>query len=128
VLRRHPHPSIARYHGCVIDGHRRISGLCFARYARTLRAAAEDAAWRRRHGDSCRAAIESGVRHLHGLVLVHNDLSPDNVMLDADDRPVIIDFDSCQRVGDNIGPKGGTSDWTCITADMAEVAQFSNDY
>ncbi len=36
ILRLHPHPNIARYFGCVVDSQERISGLCFARYPKTL--------------------------------------------------------------------------------------------
>jgi serine/threonine protein kinase len=42
---------------------------------------------------------ECGIRHLHALGLVHNDINPRNFMVSEDDRPVIIDFDSCKEEG-----------------------------
>ncbi|KAG6245556.1 hypothetical protein E4U23_005282 [Claviceps purpurea] len=44
--------------------------------------------------DLCLEGIERDVRHLHSLGIVHNDISPANIMFDELDRPVIIDFDS----------------------------------
>jgi len=41
------------------------------------------------------AGIESGIRHLHSLGLVHNDINPRNIMMDHD-KAVIIDFGSCR--------------------------------
>lgn len=35
VLRLHPHPNAARYHGCVVEDGK-ITGLCFDRYSMTL--------------------------------------------------------------------------------------------
>ena len=45
-------------------------------------------------------------------------------MLNSDDTPVIIDFDSCRRQGDKL-LKGGTWAWT---DDTAEFARPENDY
>jgi hypothetical protein len=35
ILRRYPHPNIAQYLGCVVNGGK-INGLCFIRYSMTL--------------------------------------------------------------------------------------------
>lgn len=35
---------------------------------------------------------------------MHNDLNPDNVMLDDDGTPVIIDFDICRKEGEICAP------------------------
>lgn len=40
---------------------------------------------------------------------MHNDLNPDNVMLDDDGTPVIIDFDICRKEGEICAP--GTPGW-----------------
>jgi serine/threonine protein kinase len=107
VLQQHPHPNIAQYFGCVtMDG--KITGLCFHKYPITLsqklkEATPFDKAF-------CLEGIESGVRHMHSLGLIHNDLNPRNIMMDGE-RPVIIDFDSCKREGDELGLKAGTSGW-----------------
>lgn len=108
-LSRHPHPNIARYVGCqVADG--RILGICFEQYPVTLmekvnpkglnkatfvqfRTLSQQTAERYLLG------IEAGIEHLHSLGIVHNDLNPCNVMISEDDVAVIIDFDSCVRIG-----------------------------
>lgn len=55
--------------------------------------------------DLCLQGIESGIRHMHSLGLVHNDINPSNIMIDSADRPVIIDFDSCKQEGEKLGVK-----------------------
>jgi serine/threonine protein kinase len=122
-LRLHPHPNIARYLGCAVDGQGRITGLCPARYAKTLYDRAPEGTPLNRA--SCLMQIESGIRHLHSLGLVHNDINPSNIMVDADDTPAIIDYDSCQPVGAKLGSKLGTPGWT---KGDAEAAEFSNDF
>ncbi|KAI9753197.1 MAG: hypothetical protein M1815_006315 [Lichina confinis] len=110
VLRKHPHPNIAPYLGCTVDGEGRISGLCFPRYVRTLRDAVEvDQLPLDR--ESCVTQIERGIQHLHRLGFVHNDINPGNIMFDADGTVVIIDFDSCQKVNEKLGLKRATAGW-----------------
>jgi serine/threonine protein kinase len=120
VLRIHPHPNIAQYLGCVVrDG--RIRGLCFAKYSITLSQMLKDET--PFHRSHCLSGIEAGVRHMHDLGLVHNDLNPSNIMMDGD-NPVIIDFDSCKREGDKLGSKAGTCGWTL---DGEDYARREND-
>lgn len=69
--------------------------------------------------------IEAGVRHLHKLGLVHNDLSPSNIMIDAEKVPRIIDFHSCQNIGQPLGYKCGTIG--CFNK-TAEFARPENDH
>lgn len=46
------------------------------------------------------SGIAKGLQSLHGaLGLVHNDINPENIMLDDKGHPEIIDFDSCRRLG-----------------------------
>lgn len=116
VLRNHPHPNIAQYLGCVVkDG--RIRGLCFTRYTTTLSQILKDKTSFDR--SRCLRGIEAGVQHMHGLGLVHNDLNPSNIMMEGD-HPIIIDFDSCKREGDMLGPKAGSSGWTLDDEDHAK--------
>ncbi|KAF4959411.1 hypothetical protein FSARC_10736 [Fusarium sarcochroum] len=121
TLLKNPHPNIARYRGCeVLDG--RIRGLCFDKYAMTLRERLET-------GNSldkqlCLQGIKDGIHHLHSLGLTHNDMNPRNVMVDASDNPVIIDFDSCKHEGEEL-VKCGTPDW-CLE-DMQYAAR-ENDF
>ncbi|KAH8164427.1 hypothetical protein CIB48_g3816 [Xylaria polymorpha] len=107
ILRNHPHPNIARYIGCIIkDG--RIKGLAFDKYPVTLYDMLENMTPFDK--DRCMSGIEAGVRHLHDLGLVHNDLNPANIMMDGD-NPIIIDFDSCKPEGEKL-LKGGTPEWS----------------
>lgn len=114
LLRKHPHPNIASYFGCH-DTRGRVSGLCFKRYTSTLLEKVNP-----RHLNKS-AFLSSGrvlvddvfikgsldgifkaIRHLHSLGLVHNDITPSNIMFDEDGTAVLIDFDSCRRVGESL--------------------------
>ncbi len=108
ILRLHPHPNIARYLECVVGSQERIIGLCFARYPKALFECADINA---SNHDSLLSQIKDGIRHLHGLGLVHTDINPFNIMLDTNGKPIIIDFDSCQKVGEQLGLKAGTEGW-----------------
>ncbi|KAG7405730.1 Serine/threonine-protein kinase H1-like protein [Fusarium oxysporum f. sp. raphani] len=115
ILRKNPHPNIAKYLGCVeVDG--RIHGLCFAKYAMTLQERATTGT--PLDTKPCVQGIKDGILHLHALGLTHNDINPRNIMMGADDNPVIIDFDSCKRVGEELF-KGGTPDWMITNARYA---------
>lgn len=121
ILKQHPHPNIAQYFGCVVRENR-IMGLCLAKYHITLKD--------RLNGDrpvprDILNGIESGLKHLHELGLIHNDINPSNIMFKAnDDTPVVIDFDSCGREGDKL-LKAGTMGWSDESFDIAAVR---NDY
>ncbi|KAG6043558.1 hypothetical protein E4U39_004385 [Claviceps sp. Clav50 group G5] len=121
LLRQHPHPNIAQYRGCVVsDG--RITGLCFANYTMTLQQRMEVSTPFDK--ELCLEGIKRGVRHLHSLGIVHNDIKPNNIMLDEMDRPIIIDLDSWQQDGKELGSKKGTADWSI---EGAKYALFEND-
>lgn len=49
--------------------------------------------------DGCLDGIERGIRHLHLLGLVHNDINPAKIMFEGDGAPIIIDFGSCRATG-----------------------------
>ncbi|KAG6055413.1 hypothetical protein E4U32_006313, partial [Claviceps aff. humidiphila group G2b] len=55
--------------------------------------------------------IERGIRHLHSLGIVHNDINPKTIMLDKLDRPVIICLDI----------------WRSINGSKYDYALFEND-
>ncbi|KAF1962234.1 hypothetical protein CC80DRAFT_462212 [Byssothecium circinans] len=120
VLRLHPHPNIAQYLGCVVRDDR-IRGLCFTKHPVTLLQMLEDGKHLQR--TICLRGIEAGVRHMHDLGLVHNDLNPSNIMMDGE-NPVIIDFDSCKREGDRLGSKTGTLGWAL---EAEKFARREND-
>ncbi|KAM7191157.1 Protein kinase-like domain containing protein [Rhypophila sp. PSN 637] len=119
LLKQHPHPNVATYLGCqVSDG--RITGLCFEKYQRTLMQEVNPNSFMKRKVRSdCQrskdyssilAGIKSGIEHLHALGLVHNDINPSNIMLDGE-MAVIIDFDSCRRIGESLEDVGRTYEW-----------------
>jgi serine/threonine protein kinase len=134
ILKLQPHPNIAEYIGCRIqDG--KISGICFKQYTQSLQqrlnpehlnkrmfaaSACLDAKW-------CNGIIEGirkGIEHLHALGLVHNDLTPVNVMLDERGMAIIIDFRSCRRIGESLKGVGRTYEWY---DDEVMTARPSND-
>jgi Protein kinase domain len=126
-----PHPNIGRFRGCVLSDDGTIAGLCSQRYARTLKDAVEYAS---ATPSNCPATlseeldpasilrgIASGVTHLHSLKLVHNDLNPQNIMLDDTNVPKLIDFDAMMK-----GSKVFTRPWG--RRNSQNVAMFENDY
>ncbi|KAK1974625.1 serine/threonine-protein kinase [Colletotrichum cereale] len=119
VLRQNPHPNIARYLGCqVLDG--RIVGICFAKYGKTLMEAVNPQGFMKRKFSTTRQGvgnhgqqldgIEDGIKHLHSLKLIHNDLNPSNIMIDGSTW-VIIDFGSCRYEGQSLVGVGRTYEW-----------------
>jgi serine/threonine protein kinase len=125
ILKDHPHRNICVYYGCVRNGDY-LSAICLKKYGRSL----QEAVWK---GDptldhaAILAGISKGLRFLHEtLGLVHNDINPSNIMLDDMGEAVIIDFDSCMPIGQNIGyRKGGTPGWT--SASQWRIAVPEND-
>lgn len=122
LLKKHPHRNVAQYLGCVVSGGR-IRGLCFVKYKLTLRKRLQAATPLNK--DLCLQGIENGIRHLHSLNIVHNDINPMNIMIDDMDQPILIDFDSCQRQGQKLGIKAGTRGWSI---EGSEYALFENDF
>jgi serine/threonine protein kinase len=137
VLKLQHHPNIAKYIGCEAqDG--RISGICFKQYKQSLlqrlnpghlnkrmfaTSACLDAKW-------CSGIIEGirkGIEHLHTLGLVHNDLTPANVMLDERDSAIIIDFGSCRRIGESLKGAGRTYEWYEWYDDDVQITRPSDD-
>jgi hypothetical protein len=54
-----------------------------------------------------------------------NDINPRNIILDKNALPLLIDFDSCQKIGESLkGRKGGTVDWD----HESEMSLPENDY
>lgn len=120
ILKRNPHPNIVQYLGCEVDDGR-ITGICLKNYPSSLTEKLVDCdiTQRTRYYEG----VERGVRHLHQLGLVHNDLNPRNIMMDGE-TPVIIDFDSCLPTGEKLGLKRGTPGWQM---EDVEWAREEND-
>ncbi|KAJ5162923.1 uncharacterized protein N7500_004753 [Penicillium coprophilum] len=119
LLMRHPHHNIATYLGCQVSSGA-IIGLCLKKYPRTLMKEVNPGALMKRALRNTRDArkdfsrvltdIESGIRHLHSLGLVHNDINPSNIMIDSH-RAIIIDFGSCRKIGESLEDVGRTYEW-----------------
>jgi len=138
VIRKHPpHPNVAVYHGCLVsDG--RVTGLCFTKYPETLMSKLNPACLnksafilsrdrsvaRKKAAMRYLPGIEAGIRHLHSLGLVHNDVNPANVMITEEDTPVIVDFDSSSPPGTSLDKTKRTHGWFC--RDVC-VSQERND-
>ncbi|KAG6123555.1 hypothetical protein E4U12_000766 [Claviceps purpurea] len=119
LLRQHPHPNIVEYRGCVVsDG--RISGICLAKLEMSLYERMQDSTPFDK--DLFLEGIERGIRHLHSLGIVHNDINPATIMLDKLDRPVIIDLDTWQQNGQELD----TPDWS-INGSKYDYALFEKD-
>jgi serine/threonine protein kinase len=122
VLRRNPHPNIAIYYGCR-EENGRVTGLCFKRYTQTLFNKVNprflnkkkfQASGREHVDDSLKEnvyGILEGIKHLHSLGLVHNNIKPASIMLDEHGVPVIMNFGSCLNIGERLWPGcGGRTD------------------
>ena len=93
LLQHNPHPNIIRYHGC-LTRRGRIVDIVFDRHPLTLEQRLRDVT-RPLDVETCIRKITPGVSHMHALKIVHNDLTPMNIMVDDYDTPIIIDFGSC---------------------------------
>lgn len=113
ILRQHPHPNLATYYGCHNESGK-ATGLYFKQYQTTLSdevnpehlsKEAFTLTRRPRVTSDILHVINDlldGVQNLHSLGLVHNDITPANIMLDESRRLVLIDFDSRRHEGDSI--------------------------
>lgn len=122
LIKQNPHPNLALYHGCLaVDG--KAAGLLFQHYQYTLLEKVNPQRLSKRHfiasgrpavrdnmkcwTESLRAAID----HLHSLGLVHNDITPANVMFDENECPVLIDFGGVCRSGASLKYTKRTIGW-----------------
>ena len=113
IIQKNPHPNIATYYG-YNETHGRVSGLCFKRYTSTLVEAVNPrhlgkAAFLSSARELVKANMKSSlegilaaIKHLHSLGLVHNDITPANIMIDGDGTLILVDFDSCRCIGESL--------------------------
>ncbi|OMJ20762.1 casein kinase I-like protein [Smittium culicis] len=107
------HKGIPEYLGCFVeDGY--IKGICFRKYGITL-----EKALMNKHlildKANFLANIRDTVSFIHSKNLVHNDINPSNIMFDIiGDKlssPILVDYDSCGKIGNLIGVKYGAPGW-----------------
>ena len=99
-LKRHPHPNLVSYYGCVIEDGL-ITHLCLQRYPHSLgeyvdRGVSEAEKVKIHDG------VRDGIRHLHSFGLAHNDVTPLNVCINDHGEAIIVDFDSCLPFGQRL--------------------------
>jgi len=113
TLSHHPHPHIIRYYGCRVKRHR-ITGLVLETFAFTRHLGFAKIRPDLFKGilDKHRAmvGVKSALDYLHTLGLAHNDVNPANVMFGDRGEPKLIDFGSCQPLGDHL-MLAGTAGW-----------------
>ncbi|PTB69400.1 kinase-like protein [Trichoderma citrinoviride] len=122
LIKRQTHPNLASYYGCLSD-QGRVVGICFKKYQKTLLESVNPGRLSKRHFmESGRPLVEdhmkdwitsirSAVDHLHTLGLVHNDITPANVMIDEHGSPILIDFGGLCRVGESLRTVKRTYGW-----------------
>ncbi|CAI7597124.1 unnamed protein product [Penicillium palitans] len=127
LLKNNPHPNIAQYHGCAVVDDGSIGGIYFTK-VNSARRNKIDFAYERHQADRDEVnrwveGIARGLKHLHRLGIVHNDINPCNIMFQGD-TPVIIDFDSARPYGHDLSLVKRTHGWH---DERAKVALPMND-
>lgn len=124
VLARRPHPNIVRYHGCrVRRGH--ITGIVLDRHLRDLNDHLKDG-YVVEDKEGFMVSLESAIRHMHSLGWAHNDLNPANIVLTREGRPILIDFDSARRIGEELSSRG-TKGWIDCEMDDYTTSEARHD-
>lgn len=125
LSKQHPHPNIIRYLGCRVT-HGRITGIVLELATRCLCDYSEEApAFQGVDVDLVMDRLEAAVLFLHSIGLAHNDIKPSNVMLRADNQPLLIDFESCAQPGEEI-PCMGTEGWADVKGGMSHFEHDLN--
>ncbi|KAI9467473.1 kinase-like domain-containing protein, partial [Coemansia mojavensis] len=108
-ISRNPHKNICKYYGCLESDpgymDNKIVGIVLERYNITLKQAVEKNLLQDK--DKIVHGLESAIKHLHSIDIVHGDINPNNIMVSNDGEPIVIDFDSSSTKS----PKGGSEGW-----------------
>ena len=136
LIRNNPHANLATYYGCILQSDR-IVGLCFQKHPRTLMDMvnpgslnksmfmnAEELKPIRARAARYIPLLKDGIRHLHHLKRIHNDINPANILITDEDVPVISDFDSSTDPGSDLMRVGRTFGW--FNPDVSKAME-SND-
>lgn len=119
LLKKNPHPNIAQYHGCIVKNGR-IRGLVFKRYPLSLRRRATEHIPINIHHTV--KYVKQAIKHMHTLDIAHNNIGPDNIMMDGD-MPIVIDFAATLDYGVSLaGYRHGVPPW------LPPEAKQSKDY
>ncbi|KAF3810264.1 hypothetical protein GCG54_00002722 [Colletotrichum gloeosporioides] len=121
-IQQNPHPNLVEFKGC-LQKNGRIVGVLLRRYSMTLSTRVEGYGHAPVPIALLLEGIRAGVKHLHHLGFAHNDLNPENIVLDEQDRPVIIDMGSAKLFGSELSQMG-TPDWN---DGFLEVSSKVND-
>lgn len=129
LLARMSHPSIARIldAGSTADGvpylvMELVDGLPLHRFAE-----AQQLGWRERV--LLVRQVCAAVAHAHGLLVLHNDIKPANVLVSADGLPKLIDFGVArlQGVADDALPQGFTPGYASPQWRAGEAPAIADD-
>ena len=98
-LKKHRHPNIVRYYGCVVKDDR-VTHISLEKCQSNIREYIE------RAGASLEVSkllqdVRTGIDSLHSLGLAHNDINPENICV-VENRAVIVDFDGCMPFGQEL--------------------------
>lgn len=102
------HPNIIKYYGCRTR-RGRITSLVLERHKYTLAQYIREPVFHDMDKGKFLDALEAAVSHIHSMGLAHNDINPDNIMVDDDELPVLVDFGSCAPYGqplESLGTEG----------------------
>ncbi|RBR26618.1 uncharacterized protein FIESC28_00615 [Fusarium coffeatum] len=97
-LAKNPHPNITHYKGCRVK-RGRITGIVVDKNEMSLEQFIKSEKLSDLNVNSFLSDINSAVDHLHSLGMAHNDINPGNIMMGEKNKPVLIDFGSCQPFG-----------------------------
>lgn len=130
LLKQNPHRNLALYCGC-LEADGKAAGLLFQHYKQTLLEKVNPQRLSKHHfissgrplvRDYMKDWIESlraAINHLHSLDLVHNDITPANIMFDENESPVLIDFGGVCRSGASLMSTKWTFGWHDETVSSA---------
>jgi hypothetical protein len=109
LVEEHPHRTLVKFKGC-LEKDGLVVGVLQKRYPTALNFRVEARSQPPYSATAFYDDIEAGLRHLHSLGFAHNDLNPANVMVEAEDRPIIIDLGATRPLG-QVLHQGGTPGW-----------------